>query len=172
LDNKTKKPCLLDSPIILDSRGSFSKPLHESSFEGSLFDVREIFWSTSSAGAIRGVHFQGPPRQIEKLVWVSLGSILDVVVDLRKGPTFGQVSTFFLDALSGQTLWVPSGFGHGFQSLENGTIVNYATDGAFSPEHEGGIAWDSLGVDWPLPPSVISMRDSNFEGLQDFDSPF
>jgi dTDP-4-dehydrorhamnose 3,5-epimerase len=167
-----EEPYLLEAPVNGDARGKFSKPLHVGALHDACFEVREIFWSTSSTGVIRGIHFQTPPRQLAKLVWVSQGSLFDVVVDLRKGATFGRVTTFGLDSVSGHTLWVPPGFGHGFQALEDETIVNYATDGFYSPEHDVGIAWDSIDLDWPLPVSVVSNRDLNFEGLHDFDTPF
>ncbi len=166
------QPRLISVPIFSDERGTFSKPFHETSPGAADFIVRELYWSSSSRATIRGIHFQTPPNAIGKLIWVSKGSIFDAVVDLRTGPTFGQVHTFTLDAVGGNAVWVPAGFGHGFQALAEDSIVNYATDGPYSPEDDTGVLWDSAGVQWPLSANSISNRDQSFVRLSDFDSPF
>ena len=167
-----ESPQLLRSVYAEDARGNFSKPFQSvmPGLEG--FAIREIYWSTSDTGVIRGMHFQLPPTAIGKVVWVSRGAITDVVVDLRRGETYGAVSSYSMDSTSGASLWVPAGFAHGFQALGPDTIVNYAVDGDFSPEHDRGIRWDSVGFDWPLPPGPISARDQAQPTLAEFESPF
>jgi dTDP-4-dehydrorhamnose 3,5-epimerase len=134
--------------------------------------IHEIFWTTSAYGMIRGLHFQEPPSSIGKLVWVSHGEILDVVVDLRIGESFGTVESYQLDSNSGQTLWVPHGFAHGFQALSEQAIVNYAVDGGFDPVADAGVRWDSIELNWPIPPTEISVRDQALPPLAEFESPF
>lgn len=118
------------------------------------------------------MHFQLPPSTIGKLVWVSHGEILDVVVDLRKDGFFGKVESYRLSSDAGEALWVPAGFAHGFQSLSGEAIVNYAVDGDFDPDADAGIRWDSIDFKWPFPPTEVSSRDRSLPALQDFQSPF
>lgn len=166
------EPEILCGTFLEDSRGIFSKlyPIPES--YGFEFSVEEIFWSTSARGAVRGLHFQLEPDEIGKIVWVSHGSIFDVLVDLREGETFGAVSTYDLCATSGDSLFVPRGFAHGFQALEEMSIVSYAVDGVFSPARDAGIRWDSVGAEWPLEVTVISERDKVQPALADFHTRF
>jgi dTDP-4-dehydrorhamnose 3,5-epimerase len=165
-------PILLETVYSEDVRGNFSKPFSLPNAIGDEYAIREIFWSTSARGVIRGMHFQLPPASIGKIVWVSRGSAVDVVVDLRIHAGHGNVSSFDLDAVSGKAVWVPSGFAHGFQALEDDTIVNYAVDGDFDPVADAGVRWDSVGFDWPIAPGPISARDQSLPTLSEFDSPF
>jgi dTDP-4-dehydrorhamnose 3,5-epimerase-like enzyme len=77
-----------------------------------------------------------------------------------------------LDGSSGGALFVPSGFAHGFQSLVDTTIVNYAVTGVFSPENDAGIRWDSFGYAWPMEPTNISARDQELPEFEHFVRPF
>jgi dTDP-4-dehydrorhamnose 3,5-epimerase len=165
-------PILMETTYSEDARGNFSKPFSLPNLMGDDYAIREIFWSTSARGVIRGMHFQLPPKSIGKIVWVSRGSAVDVVVDVRNHDGYGDTTAFELDATSGKAVWVPSGFAHGFQALEDETIVNYAVDGDFDPVSDAGVRWDSLGVDWPLEPGSISARDQALPTLDEFVSPF
>lgn len=155
-----------------DDRGAFAKPFSWGDDPGSQFRVRELFWSVSARGVVRGMHFQEPPRAAGKLVWVSAGRALDAVVDLRDGRTFGTVQTFDLPAAAGRVIWIPAGFAHGFQSLENDTIVNYAVDDVYVPELDLGVRYDSVGVEWPLGVAGVSPRDAQHPTLADYATPF
>jgi dTDP-4-dehydrorhamnose 3,5-epimerase len=130
-----------------------------------------MFWTTSARGTVRGMHFQTPPFEVAKLVWVSSGRILDVAVDMRPGATFGELHVFEMSS-SSQTLFIPAGFAHGFQSLEDDSRVNYAVDREYAPANDDGVRWDSVGVTWPLPAGPLSERDRGFVALEDFQSPF
>lgn len=163
-------PSLLPIPFSMDERGVFSKPFHEKLGVG--LDIAELYWTRSAAGSIRGLHFQTPPFAVDKLVWVSSGSIVDVVVDVRRGPGYGAVRSFTLDSATGNAVFVPAGFAHGFQALEDDSIVNYAVDKGYAPDNDTGVLWSSIDFDWPLPPAAISVRDTGFVTLADFDSPF
>ena len=165
-------PILFETVYSEDARGNFSKPFSLPNAVGDEYAIREIFWSTSARGVIRGMHFQLPPESIGKLVWVSRGSIVDVAVDVRDHDGYGETTSWELDAKSGKTVWIPSGFAHGFQALEDDTIVNYAVDGDFDPVSDAGVRWDSVGFDWPLEPAAISARDQALPTLAEFVSPF
>ena len=102
------EPILATGYFAEDSRGTFSKPY--TAGVGRDFEIRKLFWTTSAKGAIRGMHFQLPPREIAKLVWVSQGSVFDVLVDLRGGEGYGATYEYELDAASGHVLYVLARF--------------------------------------------------------------
>ena len=165
-------PALVSIPFHTDNRGTFSKPFHAGLVEAEGFAIAELYWTRSDRGAVRGLHFQTPPHAVNKLVWVSSGTIVDVVVDLRRGETYGAVAPFELSADAGSAVWVPAGFAHGFQALSDNAVVNYAVDSGYAPHNDAGVLWNSIDFDWPLPVAAMSERDSTFATLADFDSPF
>jgi dTDP-4-dehydrorhamnose 3,5-epimerase len=114
-------------------------------------------------GTLRGMHFQRPPAGEVKLVRVVRGAIHDVIVDIRPGsPSFGRWQGFDLDAEGGRMLYVPAGFAHGFQTLEDDTDVTYMVSHPYTPGAEGGLRWDDpiVGIRWPLPVASISEKDA------------
>ena len=129
------------------------------------------------AGTIRGLHFQRPPHAQAKLVRCVRGAILDVAVDLRVGaPTFGQAHAVELSADSGDQLFIPPGFAHGFVTLTPGAEVAYKVSAPHAPGHEGGLAWDDpdLRLDWPVQAhaAILTPRDRAWPKLKALDSPF
>lgn len=119
------------------------------------------------------MHFQLPPHDHTKLVYVSRGRIMDVVVDLRKDSlTYGKHFAIELDDRKAQYLYIPKGFAHGFASLEEGSIVNYAQTSCYAPESDCGIKYDSCGIEWPFESPTVSGRDLAFDKLETFKSPF
>ena len=169
----TAVPGLVHTPLQrwADGRGNLVKVFQASALSAD--PGREVFLSTSARGVVRGLHFQVPPHDHAKTVVCLAGSIVDVAVDLRRGsPTEGQVASFQLDGGSPSQLHLPSGLAHGFQALEDDTLVAYVVSSEHAPDHDRGIRWDSIGFDWPLPVSAMSDRDQAFPGLDDFDSPF
>lgn len=161
-----------------DSRGNFVKPFHEGQL--ALYDisisVREEFFSTSSRGVIRGMHFQTPPHAHQKIIYCITGRILDVVLDLRKNSiTYGQFATFELSAMNRHIVHIPVGFAHGFTALESDSCLIYKTDAVHSPECDQGIRWNSFGFEWPdlgISQTEMSIRDLNHPLFSDFESPF
>lgn len=113
-------------------------------------------------GTLRGLHYQAPPRGEGKLVGCARGALYDVVVDVRHGsPSLGRFAAFELAGDGRFGLWIPPGFAHGFQTLEDDTVVTYAMTEAYAPELARGIRWDdpSLGIPWPLRDPILSERD-------------
>jgi dTDP-4-dehydrorhamnose 3,5-epimerase len=169
--------CVVEPFVHSDERGRFVKNFHarELAEAGLRFELREEFHSVSERGVLRGMHFQSPPCAHQKLVSCLAGSVLDVLVDLRRqSETFGESCSLELSAARPQMLWVPIGFAHGFVSLEDGSCVTYKTDNEHAPLYDCGIRWDSFGFDWPLAPeeSIISPRDRAHPALAEFASPF
>lgn len=133
-------------------------------------------WS-AAAGTVRGLHFQYPPAAQAKLVRVSHGRALDVVVDARRGsPTFGHHLKSELSAANGAQIFVPRGCLHGFVTLEAGTVIQYKVDNDYAPGLDGSLAWDDpdLGIDWGISraDATVSAKDANGLAWAAFVSPF
>jgi dTDP-4-dehydrorhamnose 3,5-epimerase len=161
----------------IDRRGEFRKLFHASTFSerGMPFAVRELFWSRSHVGVVRGLHFQAPPADVAKLVCCLEGAVLDAVVDLRVGSaTYRKHATVELSAARANAVFVPEGCAHGFLVTEGEALVLYAQSGEWDGQREGGVLWSSAGIDWPISPerAVLSDRDASFPTLDAFESPF
>jgi len=168
--------------VFQDERGFFLESYNADRFRefGITCDfVQDNHAYSKDAGVLRGLHFQVPPVSQAKLVWVTRGAVMDVVVDLRKGsPTYGLAEQVVLSAANFKRLFVPKGFGHGYVSLMPDTEFQYKVDAPYSPEHEGGLAWDDpdIGIDWAPAlqgrEPILSDKDLRLPGLAAFDSPF
>ncbi|MDP7983151.1 MAG: dTDP-4-dehydrorhamnose 3,5-epimerase [Conexivisphaerales archaeon] len=150
-----------------DERGYFSELLNTRSFP---FNVIQINISKSKRSVIRGLHFQRDPYAQAKYVSVVKGRIYDVVVDLRRdSDAFGSWASYELSEDNDLSLFVPRGFAHGFQALEDDTLVMYAVDNHYHPESEFGIRWDDpeLGISWPIRPWIVSKKDMSWPTLRE-----
>lgn len=170
---------LLIEPVVFrDERGYFFESFNSLAFnEATDLDLTFVQdnESRSAKGVIRGLHFQVPPAEQGKLVRVTHGAVLDVAVDLRVGsPTFGRHLSFLLSAENKFQLWIPPGFAHGFQSLEDHSVLNYKCTGYYASQHERSLRFDdaNLGIDWPLDPVKVSEKDRSAAAFADFESPF
>ncbi len=157
-----------------DQRGHFSETynrplLREKAGIGDEFlQDNESF--SGLAGTIRGFHFQSPPFAQDKLVRVSRGAVLDIVVDIRAGsPSYGRSASATLSAANGAQLWVPKGFAHGICTLEPDTVVIYKVTQHYSRDHDLGLAFDdpAVGADWPVAAAdaIVSDKDRRHPSL-------
>jgi dTDP-4-dehydrorhamnose 3,5-epimerase len=165
---------LIGTNVLSDERGSFTKCFEAAEFHDHGLSVKfaEEYFSFSKAGVLRGMHFQLPPLDHEKVVYCALGRVLDVVLDLRpNSATYKQCLSIELSSKGGEGLYIPKGCAHGFWSLEDSIMV-YKVGTPYSPEHDTGICWDSFGFNWPGDQPVLSSRDSMHICLEDFRSPF
>jgi dTDP-4-dehydrorhamnose 3,5-epimerase len=133
-------------------------------------------WS-AQAGTVRGLHLQTPPFAQDKLVRVVRGRILDVAVDVRRGsPTYGRWVAEELSRENGRQLLVPTGFLHGFVTLEHDTDVAYKVSAGYSSANDVSVKWDDpdLGVAWGVDAAeaVVSDKDARGVAFADFVSPF
>lgn len=117
------------------------------------------------SGTLRGLHYQAPPHEEAKLVRCPQGRIYDVVLDLR--PHSSTFLTHFgveLDGADHRALYVPEGCAHGFQTLEDNSLVFYQMSAAYAPHAGRGVRWNdpAFGIDWPLPDPVIVDRDASY----------
>lgn len=166
---------IIEPDIFIDERGIFVKPFSEQIFSqlGIHSEYAESFFSISKKNVIRGMHFQSPPQDHAKLIYVPHGAILDVVVDIRKSsPTYGQYVSVELNDTNRSMIYIPHGCAHGFLSLADDSCTTYLQSTIQSKEHEGGIRFDSFGFDWNVSNPIISKRDLGFMPLEQFDSPF
>ena len=166
---------ILQTVTFQDNRGGFQKLFNYDFFKGNGldYDFREFYYSVNKANVVRGMHFQTPPFDHTKVVYVSRGRIKDVVVDIRKNSkTYGKCFSIELDDQKGQYLYIPKGFAHGFVSFEDGSIVNYAQTTCYAKDNDCGIDATSIGFDWGVENPIRSGRDLTFEKLNDFNSPF
>lgn len=124
-------------------------------------------------GTLRGLHFQAPPHAQGKLVRCGQGELFDVAVDIRKhSPTYGEWFGTTLSAKNGRQLWIPVGFLHGFVSRVPDTEILYKCTDTYSPECDGAVRWDSVGIDWDVTDPLLSDKDASAQAFSDFDSPF
>jgi len=113
-------------------------------------------------GIVRGLHYQRAPYEEAKLVRCTMGRIHDVVLDVRpKSPSFGRHLALELSAMNRLAVYVPPGYAHGFQVLEDGSEVFYQISEFYAPTHAAGVRWDdpALGIRWPVSPATLSDRD-------------
>jgi dTDP-4-dehydrorhamnose 3,5-epimerase len=124
------------------------------------------------AGTVRGLHYQTPPHAQAKLVRVNRGRILDVAVDLRtSSPSYGKHVAVELSAENGAQFFIPSGFAHGFCTLEADTELIYKVSDYYAPQADMGILWSDpdLKIDWPVKPedAIVSDKDAKLPLLKD-----
>lgn len=175
IETPLKDLTIIQSDIFSDSRGDFQKIFQTQLFKDFSmdFDIKEFYYSISHKNVIRGLHFQTPPHDHTKLVFVSQGEILDVVIDLRKdSATFGKLFSIRLNNLDGNSLFIPSGFAHGFLALTDNTIVNYMQTSQYHKESDSGILYSSIDFEWGIKNPIVSERDLSFVSFDQFKTPF
>ena len=160
-----------------DNRGFFGESWNRQRMAENGFDidfVQDNHSLSRDVGTVRGLHFQSPPHAQGKLVRCGRGRLFDVAVDVRKGsPTYGQWVGEELSFENGKQLWIPAGFLHGFVTREPDTEIIYKCTDHYAPECDGGVHWDSCGIDWGFDGTpVLSGKDEVAQTLTDFDSPF
>jgi len=171
---------LIETPRFGDSRGFFSETYNLRAFSQAGIDtvfVQDNHSLSAIRGTLRGLHFQSHPFAQEKLVRVTRGRILDVVVDIRHGsPNFGKHGSAVLSAENGLQILVPIGFAHGLVTLEDDTEVVYKVSNFYSAEHDGGLLWNdpALEIDWNLGDVVpiLSEKDQHHPTLADLPQHF
>lgn len=169
---------VIQPQVVSDARGVFLESFRRDLFSenGVVPELVQDNCSVSARGVLRGMHFQTPPAELGKLVWVAMGRAYDAAVDLRTGsPTYGKWFGLELTGENHTMIYVPPGFAHGFLALEDNTVFLYKQSGYYSPEHEGGLRYDDpdVGILWPMREElIVSDRDAASPLLKDFQSPF
>jgi dTDP-4-dehydrorhamnose 3,5-epimerase len=173
-----KDAYLVKPKVFRDERGFFLESWSEKFFSEKGIDAKFVQDNHSMSlrkGVLRGLHFQLPPNDQAKLVRVTRGKVYDVIVDLRKdSPTFGKWEGFELSADGFEMLFIPRGFAHAYQTLEDNTEFMYKVDGFYAPESDSGIIWNdpTLNINWPIENPIFSEKDSKLQNFKDFNSLF
>ena len=159
---------LINGVKFLDSRGYFREIIQNRIFPKKKF----VFWcmSKSKKNVLRGLHLQKKNQQ-EKFISVVKGSILDVVVDLRKkSKTFGQHYKTILSERNSKSIYIPKGFAHGFLCLDSENIIVYGNSNYRSKNNEIGLIWNdvNLSIDWPKRKLIISKKDKKNLTFKEF----
>jgi len=152
-----------------DKRGYFSEVFKQAEFDAHVgrVDFVQDNESLSSKGVLRGLHFQRGECSQAKLVRVSQGIVLDVVVDLRHGsPTWGQHLAVELSADTGRQLFIPRGFAHGFVVLSDIAQFQYKVDNLYAPHSEATLRYDdpALGIDWRIDRADMLLSEKDLKG--------
>jgi len=159
---------IIEIEKLEDARGFFARAWCQKEFEAHGLNPRFVQANISYSkmrGTLRGMHYQEAPYAEAKLVRCIRGAIYDVIIDLRQGsPSYGRWMGLQLTANSYRMLYVPEGFAHGFQTLEDDTEVFYQVSQFYSPQYERGVRYDdpSFAIKWPLEVRVISEKDKSW----------
>jgi dTDP-4-dehydrorhamnose 3,5-epimerase len=158
---------LITPPRFLDGRGFFSETWNERRFvEAGISGpfVQDNHAKSADRGVLRGLHLQIAPSAQGKLIRVVRGAIWDVAVDIRPGsPTYGRHVGAVLSAENWQQLWIPTGFLHGYCTLEPDTEVIYKVTAPWDREAERGVVWNDpqLAIPWPIKPADAILSDKD-----------
>jgi dTDP-4-dehydrorhamnose 3,5-epimerase len=171
---------LIRTPRFSDARGYFCETFQRADFAAQGIEndfLQDNQSSSDQPGTVRGLHFQRPPFAQAKLVRVLRGSIFDVAVDLRRSsPSFGMHIAIELSSEGNEQLLIPTGFAHGFCTLEPHTVVFYKVDQVYSAAHDGGVNWadPQLRIEWPVASAevILSEKDRGLPMLADLTSVF
>lgn len=172
-ETKLKGAFILDVERREDSRGFFGRAFCQNEFKAH--GLKPVIAQGNIAynrkkGTIRGMHFQFPPAAESKLVRCTRGAIVDIIVDLRpESPTYLQHVAVELNEDNFRALYVPERFAHGYQALEDNTDTSYQVGEFYTPGTEGGLLFNDprLGLEWPLPVSIISDKDRVWRTLDE-----
>ena len=161
----------------LDDRGYLAETFRASKFAAAGIEATFVQDNVvrSHRGVLRGLHYQLLPHAQGKLIGVVQGRIYDVAVDLRQGgPTYGQWVARTLDVESGELLWIPPGFAHGYAVLSDTADVAYKMTAEYKPALGRGIRWDdpALGIQWPVDDPILSDQDRRQPLLARAENPF
>lgn len=164
---------IIDLESIQDERGEFQRIFCRDEFNkiNHKKDIVQINHSlTKQKGTIRGLHFQYPPKAEIKIITCLRGMIFDVALDLRRdSPTLLKWWGEILSADNKKMIFIPEGFAHGFQTLEENSELLYFHTEFYSPEHEGGIRYNDskANIKWPIEITMVSNRDKQFKLLNE-----
>ena len=172
IESELKGAFIVELERLEDERGFFARSWCRKEFEQHGLNPNVVQCNISFnqiKGTLRGMHYQASPFEEAKLVCCTMGAIYDVIIDLRPdSKTFIQWIAVELSFENRKMIFIPEGFAHGFQTLENDTEVFYQMSEFYAPEYARGVRWNDpkFNIKWPDDIRIISAKDKNFE---DFD---
>ena len=162
---------LMELDLHSDERGFFARSFSEDELAvaglHTHYPQSNVSWNAAKH-TLRGMHYQAAPNGEVKIVACTAGAIYDVVVDLRVGsPTRFEWLAVELTPATGNQLYIPAGFAHGFITLADATSISYRMGTNYVPDGARGFRYDDalIGIEWPAPPRVISERDRTYPDL-------
>lgn len=166
---------IVEQDVHKDKRGAFVKTFQRGFFEslGLECDFCENYYTRSHEDVIRGMHFQTPPHDHAKLVTVIQGTIVDVILDIRRGsPTYGKHVEIELSRENRRSIYIARGLAHGFGTLSESAIAYYMVTSEYAPDFDAGIRYDSFGFTWPIANPIVSDRDLAHPRFGEYVTPF
>ena len=168
---------IIKPKVFSDDRGYFYEVFNKKILASVGIDDEFVQYnqSLSSKNVLRGLHFQVPPFAQAKLVRVLLGSVIDVVVDIRKNsPTYGQHFSIELNEENKIMFYMPAGMAHGFITTSDNTIFTYFVSNYYEKSAEGSLFWNDsdLNIQWSSENPIISEKDQVQNFIKDFKTPF
>lgn len=163
---------VIEPEVIEDERGFFARGWCRREFAEAGLNPTLVQCNISYnrlKGTLRGMHYQAEPFQEVKLVRCTRGAVYDVAIDLRPdSPTICRWEATELSAENHRMLYIPEGFAHGFETLQNDTEVFYQVSEYHSPENTRGVRYDDpvFGIKWPVPVSTIVERDRSYPDFE------
>lgn len=163
---------IIELEAIEDERGFFARTFCRDEFaaKGLKSDIAQCSISYNARrSTLRGMHYQVDPAAETKIVQCMRGACFDVIVDLRPdSKTYCQWLGLELKAASRQLLYIPEGFAHGFQTLEDETVVYYQISTPYAPQHARGVRWDdpAFAIKWPFKEPILSEKDKFWPDYQ------
>lgn len=175
IETELKGAFIIELDKKQDKRGFFARAFCQQEFKAK--GLQPVIAQANIAfnfakGTLRGMHFQYPPAPETKIVRCTRGSIIDIIVDLRpESPTYLHHTSVELSEENHRALYVPERFAHGYQVLRDQTETSYHVGEFYTPDVEGGLAYDDprLQLRWPLPVTAISDKDKNWKLLRDIE---
>jgi len=167
-ETKLKGAFVIELEPTEDERGFFARTFCRKEFQDHDLNPDLVQCNISynkKKGTLRGMHYQVAPHEEAKLVSCLRGAIYDVIIDLRPdSPTYCKWFAMKLNSLNYVVLYVPEGFAHGFQTLEDNTVVLYQISEFYHPECATGVKWNdpTFGIEWPLSVRIMSKKDMNY----------
>jgi len=158
---------------ISDERGFFARSWDKDVFEKNGLNSNLVQCNVSfnrKKGTLRGMHFQKPPFSETKLVRCTRGKIFDVVIDLRRdSKTYKKWISIELSANNHKMVYIPEGFAHGFQTLEDNSEVFYQMSKRYEKKYSSGLLWNdsAFNVKWPLEPTILNEKDKLYGDYSD-----
>ena len=157
---------IIEPKVFGDARGYFFESWNQASYEAAGITNKWVQDNESKSchGVLRGLHYQAAPYTQAKIVRAFAGTVLDVVVDIRKGsPTYGKHIAVELSGENKRQLYIPRGFAHGFVVLSDEAVFAYKCDNGYVPSSERGIMFNDpdLGIDWRIAPDKILLSEKD-----------
>lgn len=175
-ETKLKGAYIIELEKMEDERGFFARSYCRKEFEAHGINFKIVQCNISfneKKGTLRGMHYQKPPYCEEKLVCCVSGAIYDVIIDLRSSSaSFGKWFSAKLTQANNKMVYIPKGFAHGFQTLENKTTVSYQMSEFYHPECAQGLRYNDpkLKIPWPYSKGILSPKDKSYPSIENFNS--